>query len=128
MPAVFTDGVARNKKLDIRTCPHFLRVVYSEDYLDNTLIDTLDQPQDEPRPQEKLRVYVMTAGTWSQVFVRPSGGAGGRYESGVYRQLELDAELLETLRDRSAWIAWVTDHGNDAARAQGLDPWEGVAT
>ena len=76
-------------------------------------VDTLDQLADVPRDDERIFVYRIRPGTWTQVFVRP----GGRYESGVYDHVELAEDLLERLRDMAAW-ARVGSRTRYAARAR----------
>lgn len=110
----FLDGPAAGRSLALRRAPHFLRVVIGP----NDTLDALDQPEDYPRFQETIHAYVIESGSWSLVFVRP----GGRYEMGRYRHL--DGVPHEAMITRTAWIAWLTEHANEAAVAAGLDPWE----
>lgn len=113
------DGPAAGHTLSLRSAPHFLRVVIDS----HGDVDALDQPEDELGDDETIHVYVMEVGTWTQVFVRP----GGRYEGGRYRYMNIagDEDELRTisLASRDEWIAWVKEHGNRAAVARGLDPW-----
>lgn len=115
MTCTFIDGPAQGTRLSLRTAPHFLRVVIDA----HGDVDALDQPEDELADDETVYVYVLQAGTWGQVFVRP----GGRYEHGTYRYLPL--EQAGELATRADWVAWCEQHGNASAVAHGLDPWEG---
>lgn len=118
MPAMFLDGPAAGHGLDLRTCPHFLRVVIDAD----GKVDALDQAGDTPGPGEEIHPYVMTLGTWGVVFVRP----GGRYEMGEYRHVHsVGPDMCATFADREAWGAWCREHGNEVALDIGLDPWPG---
>lgn len=107
------DGPAGGHTLALRSAPHFLRVVIDS----HGDVDALDQPEDEPGDDETIHIYVMEAGSWIQVFVRP----GGRYESGRYRHLPI--EHADELRSRADWASWCEDHGNATAVANGLDLW-----
>lgn len=108
----FLDGPAGGKSIDLRRCPHFLRVVISE----AGELDALDQLSDEPRADEKVYVYEIEPGSWGEVYVRP----GGRFEHGRYRHLaHADGEAV---RETEAWRKW-TAAENEKRQLGLLAPW-----
>lgn len=125
----FLDGPAARHHLALRNAPHFLRVVISPPARlgDPPGVDALDQADDVAAAGEELHAYVFNAdGPRGSVYLcgRGKGVASGRFAIGEYRHLPArHAPPDEVMRSRDAWIAWVKQHGNDAAIDAGLHPW-----
>lgn len=102
------DGPAGGRSLACRRAPDWLRVTITDVPLDaGGGVDALDDPLDEPRPDERVVVYRLVLGTRSAVHVcgRGAGGVSGWYGIGDYRHLpEVDGERL---RDTDRWREFV---------------------
>jgi hypothetical protein len=67
----FLDGPAKGQCLSLRRSPELLRVVEL-----NGKWDALDQPEDEPKPGEKVHIYRLVEHLGSAMLCRRGGGGG----------------------------------------------------
>lgn len=97
----FIDGPAKGVSLQVRRAPIVLRVTQSSD----GVWDALDQPDDEPRTDEAVYVYLLVSGI-SRCHIRAtSKRASGFFESGHYRLLDPQPNDSE-IRKTSDWKLW----------------------
>lgn len=96
----FEDGPAKGQCLMLTRAPHFLRVVQVQ----TTHWDALDQPDDHPRADEKVHVYVME-GTPGWCHINRRGGGGGRFTTARYKLYSIQPPDA-TLRNVLLWRAW----------------------
>jgi len=104
----FTDGPAASTVLQLRRAPPFLRVVRPPgDAPGEEEWDALDQPEDEPRPDETVFAYRRVGKAGSvHLCVRGKGrGRSGWYATGEYAFVEPQPDEA-TLRETAAWRAW----------------------
>jgi len=95
--STFVHGPADGRTLALRRAPALLRVVVDED----GTVDALDQLEDEPRPGERVHVYVRVK---SPAHVCSSDR--GCFEVAEYEHVpDVDGEQL---RATSAWREWCT--------------------
>lgn len=100
----FLDGPAQGCTLALRRSPIFLRAVRAR----NGRWDALDLPQDEPRPNEQVHVYLKVA-DHGRVHLRLSPrSASGFYANAEYRVYDRPP-ADEVLRDGEAWRAWARE-------------------
>lgn len=102
----FVDGPAVGVSLMCRRAPMYLRVTQDAGA---RKFDALDQPGDEPEPQEILHVYSRVPGTFSSAHLCARGsarGASGWYEFADYAFVPL--EDTERFRDVEVWRGWAT--------------------
>lgn len=100
----FLDGPAGGVELGLRRAPIMLRVTRGR----NGNWDALDQPDDEPRRNERIFVYHLVGQTTSvHICARGKGGKAlrGTWTSGVYRHLT-EHVADEHLRTTAAWAKW----------------------
>jgi hypothetical protein len=122
----FTDGPAAGVTLSLRRAPMLLRVVESQrgpkarargtptqnGGTPTSRFDALDQPDDEPKPSERIHVYRLVAPpSRSHVLARGKHKSeiGGWWESGEY-QLAAEQPTDAECRTTAAWEAWATTH------------------
>jgi hypothetical protein len=100
----FTDGPAKQVRLELQRSPIFLRVVQAPD----GTWDALDQVSDQPRPHEKIYVYELD-GEPGHVHVQRRGQRGRSCSWMMfanYRLLVGDQPVDDVLRNNSLWQAW----------------------
>lgn len=101
MTTKFLDGPAAGEVLALRFAPVLLRVVRSP----RGNWDALDQPDDEPRPRERIHVYRL-ARPAQYMFVRASKRSeSGRFALAEYRVHDVQPPD-ELLRNNAAWAVW----------------------
>ena len=97
----FLDGPVAETSLELLSAPEFLRVVRDP----SGVVDALDQPDDEPTPDEEIYIY-KRRGEPSHIFVDWHDGRGRK--GGVW--LSADYEFCEAsesdVRTQEAWNAW----------------------
>jgi hypothetical protein len=115
----FIDGPAEGKTLRFERAPKYLRAVIDPD----GKVDVLNEPSDEPRPDEAIFAYVAVRNRGTAHI--NSRDARGRNTSGWTAMVEYrfipDQPDDATLRDRALWCAWTEDR-----HAKGLDGGPGV--
>ncbi len=97
----FLDGPAAGQELACRSGKILMRAVVNR----RGVWDALDQPEDEPRPDEIVYVYVAVPGTSTAVCIRAAKGMGGFYQGADYRILVPQPEP-DHVRTRAKWLAW----------------------
>lgn len=110
----FLNGPAKGYLSLVRLAPEYLRVVVERV---SGQIDVLDLPDDEPRAEEAVYVYVRI-GEASPLIVDfdIEKGQSGRYTDGDYAHLiAVDGEAL---RNNAAWRAWVSTRDLSTDRVQ----------
>jgi hypothetical protein len=99
----FTNGPAQDQTLMLKRAPIFLRVVQ-----DNAgKFDALDQPEDTPRPGEKLYAYRIRekpGGCHLSIRCRGKRG-GGFYTIASYELVEVQPDQA-FMADANHWGAW----------------------
>lgn len=96
----FTDGPAIGVCLRLRRAPLYLRVARSR-----VARDALDQLDDEPKPRERITVYVrVTLGHRTHIKSTRSG-ASGWYANASYRMVA-DQPGDEVVRGTEKWREW----------------------
>ena len=96
--ATFLDGPATGRTLMLKRSPKFLRVVESDGGF-----DALDQPDDTPRPTEKLYAYQLAdkRGT-----VHICGGRASGWHALVDYKVISEQPTDETMRGTDKWREW----------------------
>lgn len=97
----FVDGPAHGKTLMLHRAALFLRVVVNA----KGDIDGLDQPDDEPKKDELIFLYVITKQP-GHMHINARGGRGGFYPIAEYRYVAeqpADADM----RTKAKWHTWV---------------------
>ena len=98
----FNDGPAQGQTLLLKYSPHFLRVTEL-----NGKWDALDEPKDQPLPEEKLHCYVH-ANHKGHAFL------DGPNVSGCYPVCDYDYYPLsptdEEMRDNAKWAQWCKEN------------------
>jgi hypothetical protein len=95
----FLDGPAKGQHLMLKRAVRFLRVTESRGKW-----DALDQPADEPRPDERLYAYEI-AGEVGMCHIRASGGRSGFYPIAEYRVVPVQP-LDPVMRNTNEWAHW----------------------
>jgi|ERR1051325_882218 hypothetical protein len=97
----FEDGPAKGQHLMLKRAARFLRVVEADGKW-----DALDQPDDRPRPKEKLYAYEITARPgWCHLNCGRRGGGSGFYPIATYRLVKTQPADAE-MRSAEAWSRW----------------------
>ncbi len=95
----FADGPAKGQNLSLQRAVKFLRVTE-----EGGKFDALDQPEDTPRPTEKLYAYRM-ARYDGMCHINRGGGRGGFYALALYQMVE--PQPFDTImRDNQTWAEW----------------------
>lgn len=87
--------------INLRQCPPLLRVVVDE----NGGIDALDEPRDEPGPDEKVYVYRRDGETVQCVACDPEEGGFQRFTVVDYVP-HIEQPPDHVLRNADAWAEW----------------------
>lgn len=100
----FTDGPAKDKVLQLKRAPVFLRVVIKGD-----TVDALDQVDDKPEPDETIHVY-MRDGQAGFVHLDGRDAKTGKrwgktFATAEYKLYDVQPDDA-TLRDRAKWQEW----------------------
>lgn len=116
----FLDGPAAGQTLSLRRAPILLRVVVRRRLKKGMLFpvtystwDALDDPSDEPKPDEQIYVYRL-ASVPSRMFIRACGkgkkALGGAWPMAEYTFLAEQPDERHT-REKAAWFAWADWQG-----------------
>jgi len=104
----FIDGPAAGQPLMLRRAARFIRVVESDGKW-----DALDQPEDTPKPDEKIYAYEVR-GEVGSCHIQMRGkykGGGGFYPIASYGFVEKQPDDA-TMRDTAKWRQWCSDFIN----------------
>lgn len=99
----FTNGPAKGQTLLLRRSPVYLRVVF-----DSRNFDALDQPDDEPRRNERVYIYELQE-TKGHVFL-DGPKCRGCFAIASYSMV-LNPPNEATMRDTDAWAQWCATRG-----------------
>lgn len=95
----FVEGPAKGQHLMLKRAAQFIRVVEEAGKW-----DALDQPEDTPKPTEKIYAY-QVHGEVNTCHIRASGGRGGFYPIANYRVVAEQPDDA-TMRHDGLWTAW----------------------
>ena len=103
----FLDGPAEAIRLMLKTSPMFLRVVHGA----NGKWDALDLPSDEPRKDETVYAYRLSAhlGNWH---INMGRKGGGFYPMSEYRHVAIQPDE-RMMGDGDRWAAWIQNQTKD---------------
>lgn len=96
----FQDGPAKGQNLMLHRSPKFLRVTEEEG-----VFDALDEPNDIPRPAEKLYAYERVKNE-GMVHINRGRKGGGFYPVSEYRMIA-NQPSEEVMRSNVAWNDWI---------------------
>lgn len=100
----FDDGPAAGKILRLQRAPIFLRVVIEGDLFSGE-VDALDQPEDTPKPTEKIIVYVRRGAAGRCHLLCSPRKNSGFFSLANYRHYPTQPPE-DAARDPEKWSEW----------------------